>query len=156
MRSPDSWLVRNAPRAVLVSMDMTKTALPASGAVAVSGSMLLRRSSGLPPFVVYVKHVDVPQPDSGARHVAALVLIVDPRSQHRIAPELGTRTLGLTPAESQVAVWLVEGKSVNEIAKATGRSSGSIYWRLKQIYRKQHISRQADLLRLVLSITRFA
>ena len=131
-------------------------ALPASGAVAVSGSMLLGRSAALPPLVVHVKPVGVAQHDYGARHVAALVLIVDPRSQHRIVPELVTQTLGLTPAESQVAVWLAEGKSVNEIAKATGRSKGSIYWHLKQIYRKQHISRQADLVRLVLSITQFA
>ena len=38
-------------------------ALPADGAVAVSGSMLLRRSPVLPPFVVHVKPVGVPQPD---------------------------------------------------------------------------------------------
>ena len=36
-------------------------ALPASGAAAVSGSMLLRRSPVLPPFVVHVKPVGVPQ-----------------------------------------------------------------------------------------------
>ena len=99
--------------------------------------------------------MDVTQHDYGARHVAALVLIVDPSSQHRIAPALVAKTLGLTPAESQVAVWLAEGKSVNEIAIATGRSRDSIYWHLKQIYRKRHISRQADLVRLVLSITQF-
>ena len=52
--------------------------LPASGAVAVSGSMVLRRSSVVPPFVVHVKPVGVPHPDHGARHVAALVLIVEP------------------------------------------------------------------------------
>ncbi len=46
-------------------------ALPTSGAVPVSGSMLLGRVSGLPPFVVHVKPVGVPQPDYGARHVAA-------------------------------------------------------------------------------------
>ena len=130
-------------------------ALPTSGAVAVSGSMLLGRSSVLPPLVVHVKPVGVTQHDYGARHVAALVLIVDPSSQHRIAPALVAKTLGLTPAESQVAVWLAEGKSVNEIAKTTGRSRDSIYWHLKQIYRKRHISRQADLVRLVLSITQF-
>ena len=58
-------------------------ALPASGTVAVCGSMLLRRSPVLPPFVVYVKPVDVAQPDYGARHVAALVL--------RRPPERGCR-----------------------------------------------------------------
>ena len=53
-------------------------ALPAAGAVAVSGSIVLRRSPVVPPFVVHVKPVGVPHPDHGARHVAALVLIVEP------------------------------------------------------------------------------
>ena len=59
-------------------------ALPSSGAVALSGSMRLGRSSGWPPFVVHVKPVDVPQPDYGAPHVAALVLIVEPGRHQRL------------------------------------------------------------------------
>ena len=131
---------------------LVAAALPTSGAVAVSGSMLLRRSSVLSPFAVYVKPVGVPQPDYGARHVAALVLIVEPGRQHRVDPGLVTKTLGLTPAESQVAAWLAEGKSVREMAEATGRTKDAIYWHLKQIYQKLSISRQADLVRVVLSI----
>ncbi len=130
-------------------------ALPASGAVALSGSMLIRRSSGSPPFVVHVKPVAAPQPDYGARHVAALILIIEPKSQHRIDPGLVARTLGLTPMESRVAAGLAEGKSVGDMAGAMGHTPSAIYWHLKQIYRKQPISRQADLVRLVLSLTEF-
>ena len=106
-------------------------ALPTSGAVAVSGSMLLGRSSGLPPLVVHVKPVAVPQPDYGARQVAALVLIVEPGSRRRIDPGLVAAALGLTQAESQVAVWLAEGKSVRDIAQATGLSESTLYWHLR-------------------------
>ena len=127
-------------------------ALPTSGAVPVSGSMLLRRRSVAPPFVVHVKPVSVPQPDLGARHVAALVLVVEPGRQHPVAPALVAKTLGLTPAQSQVAVWLAEGKSVREVAEATGHTKSTIYWHLKQIYQKLPIGRQADLVRVVLSI----
>ena len=130
-------------------------ALPTSGAVAVSGSMLLGRSSGLPPLVVHVKPVVVPQPDYGARQVAALVLIVEPGNRRRIDPGLVVTTLGLTSAESKVAVWLAEGKSVRDIAQARGLTEGAIYWHLKQIYQKKSISRQVDLVRLVLSIAEF-
>ena len=115
----------------------------------------LCRGSGSSPLVVHVKPVAVPQPDYGARHTAALILIVEPGSRHRIDPDLVAGTLGLTPMESRVAVWLAEGGSVRDMAEATGRTEGSIYWHLKQIYRKQPISRQADLVRLVLSITEF-
>ena len=42
--------------------------------------------------------------------------------------------------------------SVRQMSEATGHTTGSIYWRLKRTGRKQSISRQADLVRLVLSI----
>ena len=122
---------------------LVASALPASGAVAVSGSTLIGRGFGSPPLVVHVKPVAVPQPDYGARHTAALILIVDPGSRHRIDPDLVAGTLGLTPMEGRVAAWLAEGRSVREMAEATGRTEGSIYWHLKQIYRKQPVSRQA-------------
>ena len=131
------------------------SALPDSGAVAESGSMLVGRGFGSPPLVVHVKPVAVPQPDYGARHTAALILIVEPGRAHRIDPDLVAGTLGLTPMEGRVAAWLAEGRSVREMAEATGRTEGSIYWHLKQIYRKQPVSRQADLVRLVLSISEF-
>ena len=121
--------------------DCGSDALPGSGRAAVSGSILLRRSPVLPPFVVHVKPVRVPQPDYGARHVAALVLVVEPGLHHRLDPERVATTLELTPVEAQVAVWLTEGKSVRDIAEATGQSQGAIYWHLKQIYRKQSLSR---------------
>ena len=128
-------------------------ALPAAGAVAVSGSMVLRRSSVAPPFVVHVKPVGIiPHPDYGARHVAALVLIVEPGRHPRINPDLVATTLELTPAETQVAVWLAEGKSVGDMAEATGHTKAAIYWHLQRIYQKHSLSRQADLVRLVLSL----
>ncbi len=127
-------------------------ALPTSDTVAVSGSISLRRSWPLPPLVVHVHPVRAPQPHYGVRYVAALVLIVEPERRHRIDAGLIATTLGLTPGQSQVAAWLAEGRSVAEMARDTGRTRGAIYWHLKEIYQKLHISRQAELVRLVLSI----
>ena len=76
-------------------------------------------------------------------------------ARHRVDPDLVARTLELTPTETQVAVWLAEGKSVRDMAEATGRTKSAIYWHLQQIYEKQSISRQADLVRLVLSLAEF-
>ena len=78
-------------------------ALPTSSAVPVSGSMLLGRAPGVPPLVMHVKPVGVPPPDYGARPVAALVLLIEPGHHPRVDPAVVARTLGLTPAESQVA-----------------------------------------------------
>ena len=158
LRHGDGLLDRNGMLRARAPADQVRLerlvgdALPASGAVAVSGSMVLRRSSVVPPFVVHVKPVGGPQPDHGARHVAALVLIVEPGRQHRIDPDLVATTLELTPAETKVAVWLAEGNSVGDMADATGHTKAAIYWHLQQIYQKHSISRQADLVRLVLSL----
>ena len=158
LRRGDGLLDRNGMLRARAPADQVRLerlvgdALPASGAVAVSGSMVLGRSSVVPPFVVHVKPVGGPQPDHGARHVAALVLIVEPGRPHRIDPDLVATALELTPAETKVAVGLAEGKSVGDMADATGHTKAAIYWHLQQIYQKHSISRQADLVRLVLSL----
>ena len=158
LRHGDAWsdedgVLRARERADQLRLErLVAAALPASGTVAVSGSMRLHRSTALPAFVVHVKPVGVPQPDYGARHVAAQVLIVQPGRTLRVDPSLVATTLGLTHAESRVAALLAEGKSVRDIAESTGHTTGAIYWHLKQIYRKLLISRQVDLVRLVLSI----
>ena len=87
----------------------------------------------------------------GKPQVAALVLVVDPASRPRIGPVLLTAALRLTRSESEVAATLSEGRSVRAIAGMTGCQENSVYKLLKQAHRKQGISRQADLIRLVLS-----
>ena len=151
----DGVLQASAPDDQVRLAQLVAEALPTSSAVPVSGSMLLGRAAGVPPLVVHVKPVGVPSPDYGARHVAALVLLVEPGRHPRLDHDVVARTLGLTPAESQVAVWVADGKSVRDIARATGLTENAIYWHLKQIYHKLPISRQVDLVRLVLSIAEF-
>ena len=130
-------------------------ALPTAGTPA-SGSMLLPRPAGSPRLVAHVKPVGVDEFDFGAQRVAVLVLLVEPDRPPRIDPTIIAATLGLTPAESLVAVQLAEGRTVRAIAATTGRQEGSIHWLLRRIYTKHGISRQADLVRLVLSIAEFA
>ena len=118
--------------------------------------MLLRRPSGVLPLVVHVKPVVVSPPDYGARRVAVLVLLVEPGRPSRIDPDLVATTLGLTRAESQIAVALAHGQTVREIARSTGRQVSSIHWHLKHIYRKLGVARQAELVQLVRAIIEFA
>ena len=130
---PEGVLQARAPDDQARLARLVAEALPTSSAVPVSGSTLLGRAAGVPPVVMHVKPVGIPQPDYGARPVAALVLLVEPGGHPRLDHDVVTRTLGLTPAESQVAVWLADGKSVRDIATATGLTDGAIYWHLKQI-----------------------
>ena len=152
MSDRDGVLRARAPADQRRLTRLVAEALPTAGTAAASGSMVLRRSAGVLPVVLHVTPVGIPHPDYGARHVAALVLLVEPGCPPRRDPGVVARVLGLTPAESQVAVRLAEGESVREMAEARGVTDRAIYWHLKQIYQKQSISRQADLVRLVLSI----
>lgn len=69
-----------------------------------------------------------PRLSYGARRAAVLVLLVEPERPLRIDPGLVAATLGPTPGESQVAVWVAEGWTVREIAVATGRTDRAIRW----------------------------
>ena len=128
-------------------------ALPALGSQGISGSTTIQRPSPLPRLVVHVNPVTDSRLGYRNRRVAALVLVVDTASQPRIGPDLLAEILGLTPAEGRVAAMLSEGKTVRDIAAATHRQEGAVHWLLHQIYRKHGISRQVDLVRLVLSLS---
>ncbi|MCY3763195.1 MAG: helix-turn-helix transcriptional regulator [Gemmatimonadetes bacterium] len=129
---------------------MLSRALPPFGSQGVGGSMTVRRSGALPPLRLQVTPVGrweeyCPWP------VAALVLVADPGGRIHIDPGLVGATLGLSPVESRVAALLAEGKTVSEIAAATGRKVSTIRTHVQHIFAKHGISRQVDLVRLVLS-----
>ena len=127
-------------------------ALPRFGGQGACGSMTVRRPSVLPRLALHISPVGDSQRDFGPLHVAALVLVVDPASRARIDPELVSQSLGLTPAEGQVAALLAEGGTVREIAAATGRRESTIRWHLHHICNKHGISRQVELVQLVLPL----
>ncbi len=130
-------------------------ALPTFGGGDLSGSIAVRHSPGRLRLALHVSPVGNRQAEFSAHRVAALALIVEPGSQPRIDPDLVASILGLTPAESQVAVSLAEGRTIRDIAAATRRQESTIRWFMKQVYNKLGISRQADLVRLVLSLAEF-
>ncbi len=130
-------------------------ALPRWGQAASGGSMQVRRASGTLPLTLHISPVEQ-RADFGAQRVAVLVLLVDPRERPRIAPASLATALGLTRAESQVAAALAAGHSVRDIAVATSRTQASVRWHIKRMHAKLGLSRQADLVRLVLMTARLS
>ncbi len=125
-------------------------ALPQWGRAAVSGSMTMRLAPGRPPLTLHINPVSL-RADFGAQRVAALVLLVNPAQPPHINPMQVAAPLGLTRAESQVAVALAKGHSVQDIAVTTYRTQAAVRWHVRQIHAKLGISRQADLVRMVLT-----
>ena len=130
-------------------------ALPRLGGPGSSGSMTIKRSSSRTNVVVHVTPVAARQRDFRARQVAALVLVADPERRPSIDARLVQAALDLTPAESRLAVMVAAGQHTRDIAARTGRSEGTVRWHIQNIFRKQGISGQADLVRRVLSLEGF-
>ncbi len=125
-------------------------ALPQWGRTAVSGSMTMRLAPGRPPLTLHIHPVSL-RAGFGVQRVAALVLLVNPEQPPHINPVQVAALLGLTCAESQVAVALAKGYSVRDIAVMIYRTQAAVRWHVRQIYAKLGISRQADLVRMVLT-----
>ena len=116
--------------------------------------MMVRRSGALPPLVLHVNPVGLQETDARVWPVAALVLVDDPAGLTRIDPAVAAAALDLTGMESRVAVLLAQGMSVRETAAATGRKESTIRSHVKHIFAKHGLSRQAELVRLVLSVVK--
>ena len=132
--------------------DLLANAIPPLGVQAVGGTATVRRISGLPRFLLHFIPVSGRQLDFGIRPVAVLVLVVDALNRPSPDAEWVAAVLGLSPAESQVAIMLAEGRTPRDIAVATGRRETTVKVLLRRAYRKLGISRQVDLVRLVLSL----
>ena len=83
---------------------------------------------------------------------AVILLVVDPGDRTNIDLERVGAVLGLTPAQSQVAVSLAQGKTIRDIAMETGRSQTTIRWHIRHIFAKHGLSRQVELVQLVVSL----
>ena len=129
--------------------DLVFWALPARGR-GVGGSMRVRRASGQRPYTLHVSPVH--PTDFGVQRIAALALVVEQEGAERIDPRAVASALGLTPAESRVAAALADGSRVRDIAAAMGIQESTVRWHVRRIFRKHGVNRQADLVRLVLSL----
>ena len=127
-------------------------AMPSVGGEAASGSITVRRVLDVPPLFVHVSPVSLARADADGSRIGAVVLLVDPARRSVAAPEVVAEALGLTPAESGIAVSLAGGMTVRDIALATGRSEGTVRWHVQHILRKHDFSRQYELVQLVRSL----
>ena len=114
--------------------------------------MTVRRSLVLPKIALHLGPVHDGGLDFGTRPVAAMALLMYPASRPRLVAGLVAESLGLSAAESQVAVMLAEVRNLLDIAAATNRREGTVKVLFRRTYRKPGISRQMDLVRLVLSL----
>ena len=127
-------------------------ALPLPAGSGEGGSMLIGRPETRSRLVLHVSPVHDPGMESRKSRIATLVLAVDPADRAGIDPVRLGKALGLTRAESRVAVSLAEGKTIDDIAAESGRSRTTVKWHIRHIYAELGVSRPIELAQLVTSL----
>jgi DNA-binding CsgD family transcriptional regulator len=114
-------------------------------------SFLCRRPSGKRPYVIHVLPFAPTTEDlSEAR---ALVILIDPEQQPETPTSLLRRVYGLTNAEADVALRVLHGDGLKPISEELSLSMATIKTHLQHIFAKTYTHRQAELVRLLLTIT---
>ena len=119
---------------------LSAQAVPFAGGVGVSRSMLVSRPPTSLRLELHVSPVDLGRPEERSSRMGALVLAIDLTRGGAILVGRVGAILGLTPAESQVAVSLARGMTIRDIAAGTGRSTTTFRWHLRRIGTKLGIA----------------
>jgi DNA-binding CsgD family transcriptional regulator len=116
------------------------------------GSMALAKRSGPRPYAVLV----APVPERAALlslgGPAAVVLLTDPDHAPETPAQLLRRVYGLTRKEAQLALALTGGASLADAAQDLRIAEGTARRHLAAIFARTGLHRQAELVRLILSL----
>jgi DNA-binding CsgD family transcriptional regulator len=120
----------------------------------VSKGVLIPRPSGRLPLFLSLSKLSVNNPYGlGANQVAAIGFLTDAGRQPSLNMDMLRETFGLTPGEIRLVTNLCSGKTIMEIANQLGLSQLTLRDQLKRIFAKTGVNRQANLVRLVLSLS---
>lgn len=86
----------------------------------------------------------------GLQSPAAIVAISDPERPHGLSRTRLMATFGLTPAEADLAIEMARGDGRQAAARRLGVSVGTVRSHLMRIFEKTGVSRQAELVHLLL------
>jgi DNA-binding CsgD family transcriptional regulator len=113
------------------------------------GHMRLQRHPGNPPYILTVAPLGADLSLYG--RPLALIVLADPEQQSPSERELA-EFFGLSPAESRLAVALLAGKKLGEVAIDFGVQITTLRTQLSSILRKTGVTRQVDLIRLLSNV----
>jgi DNA-binding CsgD family transcriptional regulator len=85
---------------------------------------------------------------SGARP-AALVMVTDPEAVPRSSHNILSGALGLSRAQAELAMMLLQGHTLSEIAAARGVALSTVKTQLLQLFAQTGANRQSDLISLL-------
>lgn len=115
-----------------------------------SGALWLDRAAGA-PLLLSVAPMRAETAWNVSPRPAALILIKMPEPERAPAPVQLRARYGLTPMEAAVAGRILQGEGAKEAARALGIAPSTLRWHLQRVFEKTGTSRQAELVRLLLT-----
>jgi DNA-binding CsgD family transcriptional regulator len=107
------------------------------------------RQSGGRPYLVLIPGQRF---SADERPEAVVLLVIDTEQRTKISGDTLVRLYNLTPSETRVALMLIEGKRLDQIAEELEVAQTTVVFHLKNLFRKTETNRQADLVRVLLSV----
>jgi DNA-binding CsgD family transcriptional regulator/PAS domain-containing protein len=151
----DGLMIRNGKLGALDAFDRARleafiTAAAAEQKTAAAiGRMRIRRHDGRPPYTLTVVPLGAELAVCG--RPLAMIVLADPDERSPSERDLA-EFFGLSPAESRLAVALLAGKRLGEVATDFGVQITTLRTQLSSILRKTGVTRQVDLIRLLSSV----
>ncbi len=143
--------------------EMIYTAITAqrAGTTGMARALRISRRSGKADYGLVLRPVPASEWAEGQSSPCVAVFISDPEGQESASPEQSKSLLQelfqLTPAEAGLALNLARGLSLADVSKRQSISQHTARAQLKSIFAKTGVTRQAELVRLVLkSVARLA
>ena len=112
-------------------------------------ALRVSRPSGRADLGFVIKPVPASTGSEGQSYPCVAIFISDPEQQSETSQQVITRLFGFTPAEAVLAMLLAQGLSLAEASAQQGISQHTARAQLKSIFSRTGVSRQAELVRLV-------
>ena len=103
------------------------------------------------PLLVTPMHAHLLTSDLDYEGAKVALFLSDPNLQQPISVNNLVSVYKLTPSEAQVAISIANGHSIEDIAKTSHHSAHTIRSQLKSTFRKTGVSRQSELIKLLLT-----
>lgn len=111
----------------------------------------LERGNGAQPLSALVLPLPKGHDSFGVRRAAVALLLSDPAVETRVPVERLRRRFQLTRSEARLACALMRGQRLRDAAEQAGLSYETARWYLKSTFQKTGTTRQAELVRMLLS-----
>jgi DNA-binding CsgD family transcriptional regulator len=120
------------------------------GETSVVRALRIPRSGNRADLGLVIRPVPASQWSEGQSSPCAALFISDPELHTNASRQILGELFGLTPAEASLAILLARGLSLAEASEAQNISQHTARAQLKSIFARTGVSRQAELVRLIL------